>query len=179
MVILVVLSSVTRYLFRVRPRATCVMDLEACTLECCSAERVQHAMGLKTTSCEGKGSCWFIAVLAAFENLLKSPRNLTLADRAVDLSCRHEVLQRFTRILADEPDDALGGLLHAKGKQLRRVILQLLKVPQVSRRRSEQAGGAGWYSSALEDRGGWQGDLCYQIMAPCVPRPISCPTPDC
>ena len=173
MVILVALSSVVRYFCRVRPRATCVMDLEACTKECCSAERVQHALGLKATSCEGKGSCWLIAVLAAFENLLKSPRNLTLADRAVDLSCRHEVLQRFTRILADEPDGALGGLLHAKGKQLRKVILQLLKVPHVSRRRSEQA-GAGWYSCALEDRGGWQGDLCYQIMAQCVPRPITC-----
>jgi hypothetical protein len=54
------------------------MDLEACTEECCSVERVQHALGLKTTPCEGKGSCWLIAVLAAFENLLKTPRNLSL-----------------------------------------------------------------------------------------------------
>jgi hypothetical protein len=133
---------------------------------------------LETTPCEGKGSCWLIAVLAAFENLLKPPRNLTLDDRAVDLSCRHEVLERFTHILADKPDDALGGLLHAKGEQLRKVIRQLLKVPQVVRRRAEAA-GAGWYSCALEDRGGWQGDLCYQIMAQCVPHPITCPTPAC
>ena len=135
-------------------------------------------MGLKTTPCEGKGSCWLIAVLAAFENLLKSPRNLTLADRAVDLSCRHEVLQRFTRILAEEPDDALGGLLHAKGELLRKVIRQLLKVPQVAKRRAEAA-AAGWYLCALEDRGGWQGNLCYQIMAQCVPHPITCPTSAC
>ena len=102
------------------------MDLEACTQECCSAERVQHALGLKTTPCEGKGSCWLIAVLAAFENLLKSPRNLTLDDRAVDLSCRHEVLERFTRILADEPDDALGGLLQVNNTRVRRqTTLQL------------------------------------------------------
>ena len=144
---------------------------------CCSASQVQRALGLKTTPCEGKGSCWLIAVLAAFEDLLKTPRNLTLFDRAVDLSCRHEVLLRFTQILS-EPDDALGGLLHAKGEQLRKVIRQLLMVPQVTKRRSEQA-GAGWYSCAVEDRGGWQGDLCYQIMAQCVPRPITCPTPDC
>ena len=89
------------------------MNLEACTKVPCSASRVQSALGLKNTSCEGKGSCWLIAALAAFENLIKTPRNLTLADRGVDLSCRHEVLLRFTRILS-EPDDALGGLLHAE-----------------------------------------------------------------
>ena len=172
MVLFVVLSTVIRY-FLPCATASCILRLARRCVAPCSAKQVQHALGLKTTPCERKGGCWLIAVLAAFENLLKSTRNLTLDDRAVDLSCRHEVLQRFTRILADEPDGALGGLLHAKGKQLRKVILQLLKVPQVSRRRSEQA-GAGWYSCALEDRGGWQGDLCYQIMAQCVPRPITC-----
>ena len=135
------------------------MNLEACTKVPCSALHVQGALGLKNTPCEGKGSCWLIAVLAAFENLMKTPRNLTLADRGVDLSCRHEVLLCFTRILS-EPDNALGSLLHAKGDQLRKVIRQLLMVPQVGKIIVEAA-AVGWYTCALEDRGGWQGDLCY------------------
>ena len=150
------------------------MNLEACTKEPCSAQLVQAALGLEQTSCEGKGSCWLIAVLASFENLLKSPRNLTLADRGVDLSCRHEVLLRFTKILK-ESDDALGGLLHAKGAQLRKVMRQILLVPQVGKRRDAGA-AAEWY---LEDKGGWQGDLCYQLMAQCVHLLIPCPTPSC
>ena len=154
------------------------MNLEACTKKICSGLKVQKALGLQAVTCEGKGSCCLIAALAAFEDLLNKPRTLTLADRAVDLSCRLEVLDRFTTIL-NGPDDGLGGLLYAKGEQLRKVFRQLLKLPQVSKRRGAAQPAAGWYTCAVEDRGGWRGDLFYQIMAQCAPHPIPCPAPCC
>ena len=143
------------------------MNLEARTQKACSGIAVRKAVGLQPVSCEGKGSCWLVAALASFESLINSPRNLSLKDRAVDLCCRLDVLDRFTQIL-NGSDDELGGLLHAVGDQLRKVFGQLLMLPLVSKARR---GGetAGWYLIGEGDAGGWQGDLCYQVMAQCAP----------
>ena len=132
---------------------------------------------MESVACEGKGSCWLIALFASFEGLINNPRNLSLRDRAVDLCGRQDVLDWLVQILTGS-DDQLGGLLHAAGDQLRKVFRQLLQLPQASSRRRGQA-TADWYN--MEDDGspgGWQGDLCYQVLAQYFPA-IPCPTPCC
>ena len=153
------------------------MNLEACTRKACSGTAVLKAAGLESVTCEGKGSCWLIALLASFEGLINNPRNLTLQDRAVDLAGRQDVLEQLQMILRGT-DDELGGLLHAAGDQLRKVFRQLLQLPQASSRRRGQA-TADWYNMEADgSTGGWQGDLCYQVLAQYFPA-IPCPTPCC
>jgi hypothetical protein len=149
------------------------MSLLACTREPCTSAVVLHAAGLDSVTCEGKGSCWLIALLASFEGLINNPRNLSLRDRAVDLCGRQDVLDRLLLILKGS-DDQLGGLLHAAGVQLRKVFRQLLQLPQATSRRRGGATAA-WYTMEEDGAlGGWQGDLCYQVLAQYAPsNPVS------
>jgi hypothetical protein len=137
------------------------MDLKACTLKACSGVEVRKAAGLESVTCEGKGSCWLIALLASFEGLINKPRALTLQDRAVDLCCRQDVLDQFLLILKGS-DDELGGLLHAQGDQLRKVFRQLLQLPQASSRRRGEA-TADWYN--MEDDGS-PGGVAGRLVLP-------------
>ena len=149
------------------------MSLQACTLKACSGVVVRKWAGLESVTCEGKGSCWLIALLASFEGLINNPRNLSLKDRAVDLCGRQDVLDRLLLILHGS-DNELGGLLHAQGDQLRKVFRQLLQLPQASSKRRGEA-TADWYNMEEDGQpGGRQGDLCYQVLAEYAPsNPVS------
>ena len=149
------------------------MDLQACTRKACPGDVVLKAARLESVACEGKGSCWLIALFASFEGLINNPRHLSLRDRAVDLCGRQDVLDQFVRILTGS-DDELGGVLHAAGFQLHKVFRQLLQLPQATSRRRGEATSE-WYSMEEDGRpGGWQGDLCYQVLAQYAPtNPVS------
>ena len=114
------------------------MDLQACTRKACPGDVVLKAARLESVACEGKGSCWLIALFASFEGLINNPRHLSLRDRAVDLCGRQDVLDQFVRILTGS-DDELGGVLHAAGFQLHKVFRQLLQLPQATSRRRREA----------------------------------------
>jgi hypothetical protein len=156
----------------VRDRVRLVMDLKTCAGKACSGVAVRKAAGLEVEKCEGKGSCWLIALLASFEGLINSARNLNLRSRAVDLCGRQNVLEQLLLILGGSDDD-LGGLLHAGGDQLRKVFRQLLQLPQASSKRRGEV-TADWYNKETGTTPGWQGDLCYQVLAQCAPtNPVS------